>query len=525
MWPLGHLRGLFSGRDALTAVLRVKANRRSSPRRGEDRIVFGGEMLEHGQEKLHFAVTGSTGSGTSTLLQLLMQQSLASVGKGLQRRAVIYDAKQNIYPIIQSIRPDVTVHLMNPFDRRSSRWAMWEDVDSASTAHQVASIFVPPSTNLSQPFFENMGRDFLAGILRSFLQLHRDRGVQWDLRDVINASSPRYIARVLKLSPQNNDCLHHIKNSSDAIRDVLSTLATKLSPLRAVAALWHRACGPFTSLTAWSKTESILVLGSHPAKSHVINPINHVLFHRMIDLLTAFPDAAPGELDLRRTWVFLDELDQLGKLPELLKLFSFGRSKGACAVIGFQSVEGLYQAYQSEHIVNAMLENARHKALLAMESDKTAKWAAGVIGEVEELVTTGGSGMQYGNQGGTFSRNQQESFQRRFEVLPSEFLGLPLASALTGIPGFYTFPGAWKRFDFNPFTNGMLTAPAGAEGFAPTRVVDEDLAEWEQADLDRLSIQPEVESVSQSPHQVTPSTDDPSLFSSNAPKRRGRLPR
>ncbi len=520
MWPFGNLRRIFQGRDAISAVLRVKTARRARPTADQDRISFGGELLDHGQEKMHFAIAGSTGGGKSTLMQLLMQQSLATVGMGLQRRAVVYDAKQNIFPVIKAIAPEASVHLMNPFDRRSSRWAMWEDVDSASTAHQVASIFVPPSTNLSQPFFENMGRDFLAGILRSFLKLHRDRGVQWDLRDVINASSPRYIIQVLKLSPQNNDSLHHLNSNSEAIRDVLSTLSTKLSPLRPIASLWHKAAGPYTSLSAWSREESILILGAHPAKSHVINPINHVLFHRMIDLLTAFADSAPGEIDMRRTWVFLDELDQLGKLPELLKLFSFGRSKGACAVVGFQSVDGLYQAYQSEHIVNAMLENARHKALLAMESDKTAKWAAGAIGEIEEFVRTAGSGMQYSMQGGSYSSNQQDTFQRRYEVMPSEFLGLPLASADSGIPGFYTFPGAWKRYGFNPFKGGLLTRPIDAVGFDPTHPSTEDLAEWEQTDFDRLGISPQ-------PEQADDNTAAPLNLSGPNPaaqKRKGRLP-
>ena len=48
----------------------------------------------------HTLALGSTGSGKSLILRILMQSVLQVVGQGLGYRALVYDAKQDAIPII-----------------------------------------------------------------------------------------------------------------------------------------------------------------------------------------------------------------------------------------------------------------------------------------------------------------------------------------------------------------------------------------------------------------------------------------
>lgn len=366
------------GNTKLAERLSVTAKRRPRTSTQVDAIRFAGQWLPVGSEKLHFAFVGTTGSGKSTLIQLVMQQALAMVGQGLGRRALIYDAKRDLISHLSRMCPHVPICLLNPFDRRGVAWQLSEDVTDPSTAFQIASIFIPVNEQLAQPFFEDTSRAVIKGVMLSFMNLTRKYGTKWDLRDVILGCSTRHVRRVLKLSDQNLDVIDSlIRGREDTAKDVFATLSTKLDPFRSVAGLWANAKQSI-SLRKWAQSESVLVLGSNPAKSEAINTINRIIFSRVADLLSDFPDNRDHQSDPRRSWIFIDELAQLQRLPKLREMFSFGRSKGVCVCVGFQDIEGLYPIYGKD-TTHSLLGNVGHKAILRLDSDVTAAWASALL--------------------------------------------------------------------------------------------------------------------------------------------------
>ncbi len=542
MNPFSH----FVGRAPLGGDRRI-VDRLSKPitRRKEDRprefgrrkgpdadgIEFGGERLPEGDEKLGTAFIGTTGSGKSTLIQLRLQEAVRRIGLGLGRRALVYDAKLDMLSILAAICPRVPVHLLNPFDARTSGWRLSEDILDPSSCLQVASIFIPENEALAQPYFENAARGVVTGVMTSFVEMNRRRGVPWDLRDVLLGCSPRYVGAVLRKSDQNRDLVQaHVHGREDTFKDVMSTVQSKLAGLRAVAALWSRARSTI-SLREWSRSESILVLGSNAAKSEAINPINRIVFNRLVDLLTGFDDCRDHRADPRLTSVFIDELAQLGRLPKLRELQAFGRSKGVALVLGAQEIEGLFPLYGRDTVFS-LLGNVSYKAILRLESQVTADWAAALIGNERVMIDSRGVSHNYGASGVGGSVSSGQSYHEVGNVMAGELYGLAAANAQDGIDGFYLFPGAFKRYRFNPFTAGQLVPPAShVPNFVPAEAGAEYLADWARGDLDRLELSP---ATAAAPPPAAPPPAQPAPKAGRIPtktrktdrpaRRKGRLP-
>ena len=80
------------------------------PQKALPRPFWAGDRLPAGAGNKHFCVVGTTGSGKTITLQLLMQSVLPSLGEsGADRRALIYDAKQDILSYLHTMVPNVPV--------------------------------------------------------------------------------------------------------------------------------------------------------------------------------------------------------------------------------------------------------------------------------------------------------------------------------------------------------------------------------------------------------------------------------
>src|SRR5262249_53998029 len=155
-----------------------------------------------------------------------------------------------------------------------------------------------------------------------------------------------------------------------------------------------------------------------------LDAINRVLFQRLVELLLAQPEA-----DGVRTYLFLDELRDAGKLDGLGRLLTKGRSKGCAAVLGFQDIEGLRDVY-GERAANELVGQCGNKAILRLESPATAEWASQVLGEQEGYDRSRSeTAVGLEKVSGTLS----EHLARRPAVLPSEFYCLPRAGPLNGL--------------------------------------------------------------------------------------------
>lgn len=409
----------------------------------------------------HFAVIGSTGSGKTMLLRLLMQSVLPHIKEGSDSRAVVYDAKADTIPLIDGMGVTAPMWILNPFDKRSSAWKMGADITAPATAQQIATILIAPGKNESQPFFTDAARALLTGVMISFMK--KSPGA-WLLSDVIHATrTAQSLKEVLRATSETKYLIDQYLNESQTAQNILSSLATKLQPFEFIAAAWDRAESAI-SLREWVTSDSILVLGNDEATRSALDAINRVIFRRIVELTLA-----ESESETRRTWFFLDELRQAGALDGLNNLLTAGRSKGACVVVGTQDLEGLREVY-GDNKANELLGLCGHKAILRLDSPSTAKWASELFGSVEDLETrTSQSSNESTNRsrdnnsdssGSSTSVSEQHIV--RDVVLPSEFLSLPFPSPSKGMIGYYLSPefggagyrahisGDWIASDLKP---------------------------------------------------------------------------
>ena len=73
-------------------------------------------------------VIGTVGSGKTLTINMFMRSVLPLLVPGSQRRAIVFDPKQEVYPIIRGIGPFCPIYILNPMDQRCTAWDMARDI-------------------------------------------------------------------------------------------------------------------------------------------------------------------------------------------------------------------------------------------------------------------------------------------------------------------------------------------------------------------------------------------------------------
>lgn len=469
----------------------------AAARAGEERAKEPGPTLHWGWLELpwsfatkHFLACGSTGSGKTTLIRLLMQSVLPRIGTAPDERALIYDAKQDILSILDGMQLSARLVLLNPFDERSAAWDIAADVTEPSTAQQIATILIPEEENAAQRFFSDASRHLLAGVMRRFIKTAPGR---WTLADVVYAMLDQgRLEQILSNDPDTTPLLTYLRDARTG-NSVLSTVLTKMQPYEFIAAAWSRA-EEKVSLRDWVKGDYILILGNDEAQRSALDAINQAIFKRVVELVLAQDNSAN-----RRTWFFLDEVREAGKLDGLQSLMTKGRSKGGCVVLGFQDIDGMKDVY-GEYLTSEITGQCACKALLRTDSAKTAEWASALLGEREFVEITNSSSTSEGSSkslnhrssSAGVSSSSSEHVVRRPIVLPSELMALPLPGGGGAAPlcAYFIAPnlGAYSA-DVDWFQVQSMLRNHGATPAVMSRSVEHQaLSSWADHDRRRLGL-------------------------------------
>ena len=474
---------------------------------GDEGITWGGLRIPSRAATSHFMVIGTTGSGKTVTLRLLMQEVLQPIGKGGDCRALIYDAKQDIVSQLAGMGLSCEIKTLNPFDSRCAAWDIAKDINEPATALQAAVTLVPPDEGSSSPFFVDAAQNLLYGVMLAFIV----RGSDWRFSDLVRAlQDPQRLEKILRATPDTAHMATLLFGNKETLNNVMSTVATKMLPYEAIAAMWDKAYtqGATVSLEDWIRhrgsANSVLVLGNSEKARLALDTLNQVIFKRVSELVLDQTEDRAGQ---RRTWIFLDELAEAGKLDGLTSLLAKGRSKGACVVVGFQDIEGLRAVYGAEQ-TNALTGQCNNKAILRLESPPTGEWASKLFGsyeaiEVRKSHTTGKSrpSSWAAGQGGqdSDSTTYAEQYVKREAVLESEFAIIPTTTQENGLTGYYIVPsvGTYKHVYGGDwlFSGKALAEPVTDVADMDRRSPDAQyLKPWTDADYHRLKF-PELEPV------------------------------
>jgi len=442
---------------------------------GDPGIEFGGARTASNAATGGFMIQGIIGSGKTVSLRMLMQQVLPHIDNGGDYRALVYDAKGDMLPILHGLGLRADIQTMNPLDERAVAWDLARDITDLASAQELANILIPEEGQGNQPYFPNAARQLLTIVT---LALSKKAGFNWTLRDLIVACEGKNLEAILK---SESELWWRVRDyfTAKELPGVITTLSSQMARFEPVAAAWQQAKQQL-SLTGWVKTNSILVLGTNPAVRSAANALNQILVERLSEIILSQPDSPS-----RRTWVFLDEFRTTGELRGLSELMTRGRSKGVCMVLGFQDINGLNEAF-GENVAAEITGQCWNKAFLRVDDNASAEWASLSLGEQERW--------EYQTSETTRDDEKSKTVDKRLVtrriVTPSEIKSMLPAGAENGVPGYYvtahlgayqhTIPG-WRLKELKPLD---ISVPGYIALDTP-----QTINRWNAADLERLNLQ------------------------------------
>jgi len=462
----------------------------------EDALAWGLAGLPPSAATQHFLVVGAPGSGKTLQLKFLMAQVVRyQMARAPDVRALVYDAKQDILgfllPLAKGRFPVITLH---PFDARGVAWDIARDISSSAAAQQLATTMIPKNATASQPFFDNAAREILDGIIATLIRIAPGK---WTLRDVVLAGrDPRLMRALFQKFPARAATLEAYLSNERGGADILSTLRTHLYDFAVVAASLSHA-KKRASIEDWLAGAGVLVLGNSDRSRAAVDALNRLFLARLGDLLLDGPEVNPRK-ETKRTWLFLDEFRELGKLDTFHSLLTKSRSKGCCIVMGFQDISGLRDLY-GENRANEIAGLPANKCFLRIEDEKTADWASSTLGKVELLhhqtSTSESTTSTRTHQGRSSSKSRSTSQSRAYSetatVLPNELMTIPQTSLEAGLTGIYRSPltGAYSCTWPGKLFEELAPTLSDEPNFKPRPPEHEELEPWDKDDLARLGLE------------------------------------
>lgn len=435
-------------------------------------VFFGGRYLPAEEATKHFLAVGTTGSGKTIMLRLLMQSVLPDIGTGKDTRALIYDAKQDMMSILASIVEPELIRTTNPFDARGAAWCLWRDVCEPRVAIEIVFTLIPREHE-SQPFFSDAARHLTYGVITSFML----SGRKWEFADLVRTlRSQRILKQVLRQHDYTREIIHLYFRDKRLLSNIMSTISTKMLPFEPIAAAWESASEQF-SIEEWIQTETVLILGNSETSRAAIDAINRCIFKRACDLTLSLPESFT-----RSNWFIVDEVSEAGKHDSLVPLLKKGRSKGAKVVLATQSISGLRdQKMYGPYFTDEILGQIGNRFVGRVECPETAEWLSKLIGDQEVVQISRGSSSTSGQNSSTTSSVTRGAAIRR-AVLPSELMNIPGATSTRGISGYFllregglfftTFPGPMV------FEEWLEPADPNVSDFVPRDVSSQYLKAW-----------------------------------------------
>ena len=500
-----------------------------------DGLSFGGFPLNFRDARQHFLLVGATGSGKTCLIRLLLQSVCHRMAQKKENiRVMVYDSKTDLVSKIAGM--DGVSHdqikILNPLDARCSAWDMATDLSTTYYAHEFVETLIPYDKNKGgeNSHFFITSQIFILGIIEA---LNHHAPAKWELRDIINVSLTTERLKALFLScPKTAPLVDQHFSVAKTAHSVKATMHSYLRSYEPIAEAWHHAARERepVSIRGWLEgSGQILVLGNNPKAKAALMAVNRLLFAEASKGIRAIPGEAQGE----QSWIFLDELSELGKLPSLKDLLITGRSKGAAVVMGFQDILGIDAEYGKE-ASRELVGQPQNVAFLHLNpvASETQKWASECVGKWEFKRDEYGSSISPGG----VSNSTQERHHIQDIMLPSQFESdLPKAGSETGLTalfrirkgqiakGFPKLKSGWFMQHFPPEIifgeKGDLSRLRGSDPEFPDFVERDEshseLTDWNADDFERLGpalwkvANPSRTSAAPDPNEDDRKDDDP----------------
>ena len=325
-----------------------------------DGVQIAGVVVPRAVETSHFVITGSTGTGKSTILRRLLQQ-IARRGE----TAIVLDPECQLTPeFYDPHRHDV---ILNPTDRRCPYWSPWFELAAEGDAETLASSVIPdpPERGSSnEHYFVHSARELFVALLHQ-----------------IPTPDPHALSRVLfgplsdllALIKETPAASHVVADASDQRAGIISTLQIALRGFRFLPPESEQTW----SARAWQEQRTgWLFLPSQEQAREAVSAMHTIWLDALIRRLL---DTDLARAQQERVWIIMDELATVRRLQHLEDMLTRGRKRGVAVVLGFQAIPQLRKLYGRESTATLLAAPAVKLFLRVGEPD-TARWCSDAIG-------------------------------------------------------------------------------------------------------------------------------------------------
>lgn len=392
----------------------------------------------------HFCVAGMPQMGKTTLLRLLFQ-SLYRQPTG-QARFVLYDAKADLLPVIYpptyfevertQEEIDSEYYLLNPLDERCTGWDIALDASNTEDAAEVAGLLFPHESNSPvEKHYARSCRNIAVAVMEA-LTLEAN-GPHWTFYDLLCALQMENLETVLSTTQRGQQTYQkYLSGTGAAGNEPFVALANKTEHLLSAAYQWRKAKGKPLSLRAWVNSDpKSIVLMSHKKNANALTDINRLLLGLLCQNLFSDDEQTP------RTYLYLDEFEQLGRIDSIIKASQQGASKKVNVAMCLHDIGLLRRAYKDE--TQGLLSMCGFFAFLKTTGATTAKWASEHLGNLEKERLSRTTTYSHDDDGDDRAASQHSTTASRQSlpnVLPDEIKGLPTPQTSNQVTGYYVAP-------------------------------------------------------------------------------------
>lgn len=423
-----HLRGT-------KMVTKTKLKNMTSERKKEQ-VTISGVPIPTEVENLHFLLNGSTGAGKSVTLREMVSTAIAR-----NDRLIIIDPNADMFSKFGK-KGDV---LLNPFDKRTSEWSIFNEIRNSFDYRAITTSVVPKASDGNSEEWNGYGRIILESAMRVLKA--NSGGANPSMHEVSQLTTIEDVESMKnKLSGTDAESLF-VKGADKALGSARFILSKRLPIFKEMPS------GDFSIRDFIEKGEGNLYITWKESQKLAMTPIISAWVEIICTSVLSLP-----EDDDRRLWLFLDELASLDNIASLKDALTKGRKNGLRVVAGVQSISQLKEIYGQ---TGATVLMACFRSLIVMGGAKTdaetAKAMSDALGEHEVIRES----KNKSRSSGKLTTSTSQRVDKENVVLPSEIASLPNLTGIISFSGEYPisrFKSEYVKYDSHnePFVDSDL---------------------------------------------------------------------
>lgn len=357
-----HLRGLrfIAGKAAHKSLFAHWRKRHSHSVAGielADRL-----SMPRSMETEHILLVGGTGAGKTTIMEKLMQ---GAIDRGDQLLAL--DVKGDLTARFPT--EDFSLLALN--DNRSATWLLGKDIVSEADAAELAAELI---SETSDPSWSGGARQVLTALIRYLQDTAKRRGVIWTWRHLDHLLQ-KPVEKLFDLLKEDHPVAASLidMEREETRRQAMSFYLVLIANVGQIAhafAEMGRSSKSVLSINEWAEgnTHQNVILQQSQRQPELSAAMCRIVLKIIADSATSRLFSHGNQPS---TWLFLDEMPQIGRTEAIPRLAAIGRSMGIRVVTAIQSPAQLREIYGQEGSQH-LLDNLTTKIIGRVAGGSTA---------------------------------------------------------------------------------------------------------------------------------------------------------